>query len=235
VFVAGFAMRVSFLLAAAVFAVAMPANAASVIFSQNFDSLPQGIPAASVPGFSIIGTVDVVTNGNFGITCVGNSGACLDIDGTPGPGALTSNSINFLAGRATTISFDLSGNQRDQLNDNFRFDARFASPTTVTGLACTSGFVSCGTFATPTNLGPYFETIAGTRGWVNYSLTFTPTTAGSLTLGFSTNSADNIGPLLDNVLVTQASVPEPQSWAMLIAGFGLVGAARRSRRRALAA
>jgi hypothetical protein len=41
------------------------------------------------------------------------------------------------------------------------------------------------------------------------------------------------GPLLDNVVVTQ--VPEPATWAMLIAGFGLVGSAMRRRRTAVAA
>ncbi|MBS3960497.1 MAG: PEP-CTERM sorting domain-containing protein [Sandarakinorhabdus sp.] len=48
-----------------------------------------------------------------------------------------------------------------------------------------------------------------------------------------TTSNDNIGPILDNVLVTQ--VPEPATWAMLIAGFGLVGFAMRRRRTLSAA
>jgi PEP-CTERM motif len=32
--------------------------------------------------------------------------------------------------------------------------------------------------------------------------------------------------------VTQGAIPEPASWAMLITGFGLVGAARRRQRLA---
>jgi MYXO-CTERM domain-containing protein len=40
--------------------------------------------------------------------------------------------------------------------------------------------------------------------------------------------------MLDNVSVT-GSVPEPHAWAMLIAGFGLVGAAARRRRNVAAA
>jgi hypothetical protein len=35
--------------------------------------------------------------------------------------------------------------------------------------------------------------------------------------------------------VTPSGIPEPSSWAMLIAGFGLVGAARRRRRNVVAA
>lgn len=41
---------------------------------------------------------------------------------------------------------------------------------------------------------------------------------------------------IDNVTVTFAGVvPEPSAWALLIAGFGVVGAAMRTRRRASAA
>ena len=50
----------------------------------------------------------------------------------------------------------------------------------------------------------------------------------SLQLRFANLGADNIGPILDNVSVSQ--VPEPASWAMLITGFGMVGFAARRRR-----
>jgi hypothetical protein len=50
---------------------------------------------------------------------------------------------------------------------------------------------------------------------------------------FGTTSGDNVGPVLDNVLVSQ--VPEPATWAMLIAGFGLVGFAARRQRKLAAA
>lgn len=40
---------------------------------------------------------------------------------------------------------------------------------------------------------------------------------------------------LDNLSINVAGVPEPASWAMLIAGFGLVGATMRRRRAVLAA
>jgi hypothetical protein len=36
-------------------------------------------------------------------------------------------------------------------------------------------------------------------------------------------------------MVTTAGIPEPASWAMLIAGFGLVGAASRRRNMTVAA
>ena len=39
---------------------------------------------------------------------------------------------------------------------------------------------------------------------------------------------------LSGAFVNQLSVPEPATWAMMIAGFGIAGAAARQRRRALA-
>jgi hypothetical protein len=77
--------------------------------------------------------------------------------------------------------------------------------------------------------------VAGNAPWTTYFYTFNPTNAGSFQVRFATGSSDNVGPLLDNVLVTQGVIPEPASWAMLIAGFGLVGTAMRRRRTAVAA
>lgn len=50
----------------------------------------------------------------------------------------------------------------------------------------------------------------------------------TLTLRVTNNGGPTAG-RFDNLVLT-ASVPEPESWAMLIAGFGLVGAAARRRR-----
>ncbi len=48
---------------------------------------------------------------------------------------------------------------------------------------------------------------------------------------FNTNFVPSKDVVIDRVYVTRVGgVPEPSSWAMLIAGFGLVGAARRRRR-----
>ena len=70
----------------------------------------------------------------------------------------------------------------------------------------------------------------------------TPYTHYTFTLGTATGSdsvtfAGRNDPsynTLDNVAVT-ASVPEPAAWALMIVGFGLVGAAARRRGLALAA
>lgn len=65
---------------------------------------------------------------------------------------------------------------------------------------------------------------------------------GPTAISFTISSSNGIGsndPLIDGVSFVLAgpggAVPEPASWAMLIAGFGLVGAAARRRRAAVAA
>lgn len=52
-------------------------------------------------------------------------------------------------------------------------------------------------------------------------------------LGVMSGSFAADGPV-EYVAILVAGVPEPASWAMMIAGFGLVGGSLRSRRRALA-
>ena len=205
-----------------------------MLFSQNFNSLPQGIPAAGVPGFTTTGTVDIVTNGNFAITCAGNTGACADLAGTPGPGTLKTTPIAFLAGRNVTISFDLSGNQRDLARDTFTWAVGF-NPANGGFAGTFTGFPP-GAFVGALNGTPYQEVIAGDRGFVTYSGFFRANFNGTFNMSFNGVGGGNvnIGPILDNVLVTQGAIPEPASWAMLIAGFGLVGAAQRRRRPATA-
>jgi hypothetical protein len=67
-------------------------------------------------------------------------------------------------------------------------------------------------------------------GWTHYSLVFTPLLSGTRYVRFSTWSNDNQGMLLDNVSVTTAAVPEPETYAMMLAGLGIVGLMARRRR-----
>ena len=238
-------MRFGLLMACAVVAGAVPAAASTTLFSDNFDG--EGAAGASVlnsnafANWTVSGNVDLVASGDFGIGCAGGSGKCVDLDGTTGPGVIrTAAPIAFQAGRQVEISFDVSGSQRlDNTgaagSDLFQFLFTMASgPVGIIDVSCTN--MSCiNDMPGGINAFSLASTLPYNAPWTTRIFRFTPTAAGSFTIGFATDSADNIGPLLDNVLVTQApGVPEPASWAMLIAGFGLVGAARR-RKAALAA
>ena len=70
----------------------------------------------------------------------------------------------------------------------------------------------------------------------NFSLarTFTGSfvaSATTSTVTFTNSSfADGTDVALDNVIVSVAGVPEAETWAMLIAGFGAIGATQRRRR-----
>lgn len=78
---------------------------------------------------------------------------------------------------------------------------------------------------------PYsFTTGATTRpnmGWIDFSYSFIANSTAT-TLAFTSTALTPSGPALDNVRIS--AVPEASTWAMLIAGFGLVGVASRRRR-----
>lgn len=74
---------------------------------------------------------------------------------------------------------------------------------------------------------------AATLGTTNRRVFFTAD-AGETITGLRFKST-NVAFEVDNVYGIVAGVPEPQSWAMLIAGFGMIGAASRRRRANVAA
>jgi hypothetical protein len=222
-----------FLLAAsAALVLAGTANAAT-LFADNFDAEPAALTVTSLANWTVTGNIDIVDQVNpYGIgACLGR---CVDLDGTTGPGEILSKPIAVGAGSPVLISFDLSGNQRGGADDQFYFEALFDNGNAVF-FQVVSGFTYGGAGIIFGSTGTYVETIGPGRPYVNYVLSLTPSTPGNMQIRFGTTSADNIGPILDNVLVTQAGVPEPATWAMLIAGFGFVGFAARRRRTAVTA
>ncbi len=229
-----------FLAAIALTAMTTSPAFAGVVFSDNFDGENGGATALNYTGYANFastggGTTDLVANGDFSIAC---SGSCVDLDGSPGPGELTSlNSFAFNTGDFVRLTFDIGGSQRRSGSDSFLAGFDFGSAVMIDDY----GFNFSGTDqivipSTNTSNITTSSTVAFDAPFFTRSIFFTAGSAGSLNFKFGSSSADNVGPLLDNVsLSIGAPVPEPATWAMMIFGFGLVGSALRRNRKSLTA
>ena len=218
---------------------AAPASA-SVGYSNGFVGETGGVSQLNYTGFSGLtvtdGTVDLVRSGDYGITCAGGAGSCVDLDGSTGNAGLTSsNSFAFNAGDRVALSFLFSGNQRGGANDAFHIQFDFSGPVSGTwGRESTVfGSASFGAFSGAIGLFRDITSIPPGFGMSDYSLFFIADNAGAASFSFQDGGNDNVGIVIDNVsLDIGAPVPEPSTWAMMILGFGVVGAASRRRRTA---
>lgn len=81
--------------------------------------------------------------------------------------------------------------------------------------------------------GTSIFSLTPTNSWSSYSATFLASaTTGDLVFSTNTGFGDHDAGL-DNVSISGA-VPEPATWAIMIAGFGLTGAALRRHRARMA-
>jgi hypothetical protein len=183
-------------------AAASPASAA-VVFFDDFEAEVPELNAA-LDNFGVAdGTVDVVATGQFGITCSGGTGNCVDLDGSTGDaGNITS--FNQYGGPGNfVLSFDLSGNQRGAPLDTVRvlFGATLLDTITV---------ASADPFTT------YSYNVTGTEH-----------------IRFEHDGGDDFGAILDNVLLETrdtTQVPEPSALAIIGSGLAALGLLRRRRR-----
>lgn len=216
-------------------ALATPATAQSSI-TGNFDNEGGGASALNYTNFGQFdvtrGSVDLIHQPDYGLTCAGGSGSCIDLDGTTNSGGAltTKNAIAFATGSLVTLSFDLSGNQRGAGSDLFTAGFIFGNQTSLLNYTLGGGFggFSIGSFNATgiTTGGSIFDTTPFTR----YTLSFTAGGAGTAKGFVGTSSNDNFGPILDNFSLSATAVPEPATWAMMMLGFGIVGFGVRSRR-----
>lgn len=226
-------------LAATALLLSASANA-TVLMSNNFDAENGGVTALNYTGFSNMtvasGSVDLVGNGAFGVVCAGNAGACVDLDGTTRQsGVLQTATFSFNAGDRVDWSFDVSGNQRGGGFDFFAAGFVFGGPTLLSSYSLTGAWGPFLVFSNFVTSGIETNTSAAdTFPFLNYGISFVAGQAGTFYATLSSlNSNDDFGAVADNVLLTLDPVPEPATWAMMIAGFAMTGFALR-RHRAVA-
>ena len=189
---------------AAGLALAASANAA-VVLSDNFDaSVPDQLNWAGDSVFlatSPPGSVDLIGAGGSFDFYPGN-GSYVDLDGSTGSGndpAGEITSILSFGPGAYTLSFFLGGNAR-------------GAPAQTTR-------VILGDFSTDITLG-------SGDGLALHTFSFTTASSGSLIFR-ELGPSDQQGNILDNISLSV--VPEPASWALMILGFGGMGAMLRRR------
>ena len=182
---------------------------AATVFSDDFDANALGLN--SVPsGWTVSGgTVDIIGSSGGGslFDLVPGNGAYIDLDGSTATAGLLSIGLGLTAGVQYTATFDLAGSQRGSAE---------------------TGTVSFGSASLSYSR-------ASSDPFSSFSLSFTPAASGSFALSFQNVSGDNFGALLDNVSVTSSGtpspIPEPQTYALMLAGLALVGCAARRRGR----
>lgn len=219
------------LLAAATLGLFAGAAPAATVFYDNFAAEPGALTVTSLTNFSVVGNVDVVLAGNpYSINTPG--GSVIDLDGTTGPGALTSlASFSFNAGDTVVLSLLLGGAQRGSPSDSAFAGFSFAGATTVSGITGTGLFT--GSTAGPVSVSgiSYSATLPGSTPFTLSTIGFTAVTAGSVSLQISTDSGDNIGPLLASVQLDVTGVtPVPVPGALAMFGLGLLGLGLARRR-----
>ncbi len=236
-------MRCITLLVPALMAFALPAHAA-VVFSDGFE----GESAVSVLNFNSFdnwtvsnGTVDLIKTGDYSINCrTGN--LCVDLDGSTKNAGILALTTPIAYGMGDLVSGEayLSGNQRNAATEFVDIVVRLQPGAKVgafTFIVPGQPDILFGDYDGET-LFVWESTILASDVFRRFGFSFTAGNAGALSLEFRSAGGDNIGAILDDVSISVTSptgaVPEPATWAMLIAGFGLVGFTARRRRGAAA-
>ena len=185
---------------------AQAANA-SVVFSDNFNSYDGQLNWAPPANWSVpSGSVDLIgeTPSGTSFDFFPGNGGFVDLDGSTNTAGTLQTLTSFAPGKYT-LTFALGGNDRGDVDKT----------TTI----------SLGDFSTSI-------TLASGAALASHTFTFT-TTGGTLSFADLPGGNQNIGNILDNVNLATA-VPEPATWAVMMLGFGGLGAAMRNKRRKLA-
>jgi hypothetical protein len=205
-------MRSTILLAGFAAAALMAGQASAGVLDDNFNADGPGV--FNWPGDAVFtstgapGSVDLIGAPPPFFDLQPGNGFYVDLDGTTGSGndpAGQLTSVGTFGPGTYTLTFDLAGNLR--------------------GAPDQSTTVSLGDFSATLTPG-------ASTGFALRSFTFTTTTAGHLVFT-EHGPSDQQGNLLDNVALN-VGVPEPATWAMMLMGFGGLGAMLRANRRRIA-
>jgi len=162
---------------------------------------------------TVFGSVDSIASGNiYNITCYLGSQGCVDLDGSTSQSGyfITSGTFNLAAGQTYQLSAQISGNQRGAVANDLIFG--FANTFNVP-------------LAAQTVLG-----IVSSSPFTLYSVLFTPTTAVTVEAFFyDILGNNNQGPILDDVSVTDTTVPLPAAVWLMLSGLAALGAVARRR------
>jgi len=190
-----------------------PAGAV-ILFSDNFDAEPNpgGLAGLNYNAFTkwdvSDGTVDFIAQGDFGLSCAGGSGKCVDMDGTSGDAGRIDTKTTFnLAPGTYQLSFDFSGNQRGGDPDTLFFG------------------VTNALFAVEPLVPP-------DQPFITLSGQFTVLLPTSGTIFFDHAGGDDVGIILDNVVFESLTAAVPAPAAGFLLGTGLLVTILRRKFRA---
>lgn len=182
------------IMAATVVSVFSVSATAATVFSDNFDTDALALNQTIFNGGWVVSGGTVDLIGNPGFfDFLPGNGRYVDLDGSSSQAGEFHKDLSLTAGLQYTLAFDLAGSQRGSVEN---VNVNFGSAVD--------------------NL-----TVNSSDGFSNHTLLFTPSTTGIYSLIFQNAGGDNVGALLDNVSVS--AVPEPETYAMLLAGLGLLG------------
>jgi hypothetical protein len=200
-----------------------PAQAA-VVFSDDFNGILTSALNTAPDGWSVIageGTVDRIKSGTYSLSCFGNTGGCVDLDGTSNNAGIMVSDGSFVlqAGGQYLLTAQMSGNQR-----SVPYPA-LSGPDTLT-----FGFRD----ASNLNMILASQTIANIQSTQPFTLISLLFTVGSSPVNakifFEAAGGDNVGPILDDVTLSQVPLPAA-AWLL---GSGLLGLFAVGRRRKMA-